>query len=234
MAALASSAGFEYAPFGLRLAALALDAAVLALLLIGSVHAVNAVAGRRWLMPYWVSEEPVRREVEVASRNSERQKDGSVRERTVGRETRIYADGTLRIYVVADTTLTAADGAAQTTHAEVLIGRNAADIRRDWLTRALFALVPFVYFAAMEASRLQGTLGKLALGLRVTDREGRRLSLLRSVFRQLMKLLELFSSGITYLIAAFTPRHQALHDMLAGTFVVRAPSDAAGVRPCPC
>ncbi|GEM_PF-5928323 len=73
-------------------------------------------------------------------------------------------------------------------------------------------------------------------GPRVADRDGGHLSPLRAVFRPPRKQLEL-SPGVTArLIAAFIPRHQALHDTPAGTYVVRISSvaDTARVRPCPC
>ena len=104
----------------------------------------------------------------------------------------------------------------------MLIGRNRSLIVRQRLTQALCALLPFVYFLLMESSARQASFGKQALGIKVTDAAGRRLGLGRAAFRQLMKATNLFSTGITYFIAAFTERRQALHDMFAGTLVLRA------------
>jgi uncharacterized RDD family membrane protein YckC len=91
------------------------------------------------------------------------------------------------------------------------------------LTIALAFALGFVYFAVFEASPAQATPGKALLGIRVADLAGGRLGFGRSAFRQLMKCAELTSSGVTYIIAAFTGRRQALHDMFAGTIVIQAP-----------
>jgi uncharacterized RDD family membrane protein YckC len=85
-------------------------------------------------------------------------------------------------------------------------------------------MLPILYFALFEASSWQGSPGKLALGLVVTDLRGRRLGFARALARQGLKLLDVATSMVTFLIAAFTDRGQAIHDRLAGTLVVRRPS----------
>lgn len=95
--------------------------------------------------------------------------------------------------------------------------------------RALFflLLLPFafaatwLYFALLESSGAQGTLGKQILGLRVTDYEGRRISFARATGRFWAKILSGIPFNIGYIMAAFTERKQALHDILAKTLVVR-------------
>lgn len=82
-------------------------------------------------------------------------------------------------------------------------------------------LVGLLYWAGMESSAKQATLGKLAVGIRVTDLEGRRISFLRALGRTLAKLLSSIILMIGYLMAGWTQRKQALHDMIAGTLVVR-------------
>jgi uncharacterized RDD family membrane protein YckC len=223
-------ASAAYASFGRRVAALALDSAVIAAALVAIVVATNAVAGPV-LAVFWTTPVPAAMQVEVASRTSEPQEGGGTREAAVSRETRVFADGTVRIYLVAEGRQVAADGTVTTTHVEELIGRNGRDLLRSWFTAALGFLLSFVYFAAFEASPLQATPGKAALGLRVADLGGRRIGLGRSLFRQLMKCAEFVSSGITYVIAAFTARHQALHDIFAGTLVLQtAARPLAGAR----
>jgi uncharacterized RDD family membrane protein YckC len=59
------------------------------------------------------------------------------------------------------------------------------------------------------------------LGLRVTDRRGRPIGFARSLGRYLGKLLSTILLGAGFLTAPFLPRRQALHDLLAGTVVVR-------------
>jgi uncharacterized RDD family membrane protein YckC len=71
----------------------------------------------------------------------------------------------------------------------------------------------------MWSSRRQATLGKMALGLRVTDLYGRRISFARASGRHFAKIISGMILLIGYIMAAFTHRHQALHDMIAGTLV---------------
>ncbi|HUJ29837.1 MAG TPA: RDD family protein [Candidatus Acidoferrum sp.] len=85
-------------------------------------------------------------------------------------------------------------------------------------------VVPFLYFGLMESSPWQATFGKKALGLRVTDAQGRRLSLARATARNLAKLLSTATVGVGYMICGFTHRKQALHDMAASCLVVRGGS----------
>lgn len=220
------TAALAYAPFGRRVAALAIDSCLLAAALAVAIVMTNFAFGPV-LAAFWSSRAPVQVSTEVASRTSDRAEDGSVRETAVSRETRLFSDGTVRIYLVVDGRTTARDGAAATTHFEEMIGRNARDLLRAWLTSATGFLLALTYFTILEASAAQATPGKTLLGLRVTDLSGRRIGFRRSLFRQLVKCAEIASSGITYVIAAFTGRRQALHDMFAGTLVVQAVSRPA-------
>jgi uncharacterized RDD family membrane protein YckC len=79
----------------------------------------------------------------------------------------------------------------------------------------------WLYWALLESSAWQATLGKKMLGLRVTDLEGRRVSFARASGRYFGKLLSQVILLIGFLMAGFTPKKQALHDMLAGCLVVR-------------
>lgn len=82
-------------------------------------------------------------------------------------------------------------------------------------------LLGAVYKIGLQCSEFQATVGKLAVGIKVTDRVGRRLTLLRSIGRYGGELLSMASLSVGYVMAGFTRRRQALHDMLAGTLVVR-------------
>ena len=79
----------------------------------------------------------------------------------------------------------------------------------------------WIYEAAMESSSKQATIGKMVLGLRVTDLEGRRISFLRATGRHFAKFISGMILLIGYIMAGFTQRKQALHDMIAGTYVIR-------------
>ena len=87
-----------------------------------------------------------------------------------------------------------------------------------------FMLLLFVgnwlYHTAMESSHHQATLGKKALGIIVTDMSGNRISFARANGRFFGKWVSGMIMNIGYLMAAFTEKKQALHDILAGCLVV--------------
>jgi uncharacterized RDD family membrane protein YckC len=78
-----------------------------------------------------------------------------------------------------------------------------------------------VYYAGMESSTSQATVGKIALGIQVTDLQGNRVSFGRALGRNLAKILSALILYIGFIMAAFTAKKQALHDMIAGTLVVK-------------
>jgi uncharacterized RDD family membrane protein YckC len=85
----------------------------------------------------------------------------------------------------------------------------------------LAAIGWLVYYAAMESSSNQATVGKMALGIQVTDLEGNRISFGKALGRNLAKILSALIFYIGFIMAAFTAKKQALHDMIAGTLVVK-------------
>ena len=82
----------------------------------------------------------------------------------------------------------------------------------------------WLYCALMESSKFQGTVGKLVLGLIVTDDQYRPISFGRATWRYLGHFLSTIILGIGFLMAAVTTRKQCLHDIMAGTLVVKKPS----------
>lgn len=81
-------------------------------------------------------------------------------------------------------------------------------------------LLSWLYFAFMESSAKQATLGKMALGIKVVDLQGNRISFGRASGRFFGKFVSGITLGIGYMMAAFTKRKQALHDMMASCLVV--------------
>jgi uncharacterized RDD family membrane protein YckC len=79
----------------------------------------------------------------------------------------------------------------------------------------------WAYFAVLESSPLQGTVGKHALGLYVADVHGDPIGLGRASARYWLKLLSSLLLMVGWIMAAFTPRKQALHDLMARTLVLR-------------
>ncbi len=89
-----------------------------------------------------------------------------------------------------------------------------------FLTVLVASVAGWLYFALMEASSRQGTLGKLALGIKVTDLYGNRISFGRATGRYFGKIISGAIFMIGYIMAAFTERKQALHDIMASCLVV--------------
>jgi uncharacterized RDD family membrane protein YckC len=80
--------------------------------------------------------------------------------------------------------------------------------------------IGWAYYALQEASARQATLGKLAMNLKVTDLEGRRVSIGRATGRFFGKIISYIILLIGFMLAGWTPKKQALHDLMAGTLVV--------------
>ena len=85
----------------------------------------------------------------------------------------------------------------------------------------VFTVIPFLYWPVLESSSWQATVGKRVMGLQVTDLEGNRLTFVHALLRAFAKIVSSIPMGIGFLIAAFTARKQALHDIIVKTLVVR-------------
>jgi uncharacterized RDD family membrane protein YckC len=84
-------------------------------------------------------------------------------------------------------------------------------------------LLSWLYSAYFESSEWQGTIGKKVINLIVTDLEGNRVSFGRATGRFFAKMVSgLIPFGIGYIMAGFTERKQALHDMIASCLVLRS------------
>lgn len=90
----------------------------------------------------------------------------------------------------------------------------------DQQSLILSGIMSWLYFSLMESSEGRGTLGKRAFGIVVTGVSGTRISFLRATMRYLGKMLSAIILFIGYLMAPFTKKKQALHDMIAGTVVI--------------
>lgn len=84
-------------------------------------------------------------------------------------------------------------------------------------------VVFWLYWSLLESSGAQATLGKRLLGLKVTDLANRRITFGRATGRFFGKILSGLTFTVGFMMAGFTEKKQALHDIVAGTLVVRAP-----------
>jgi uncharacterized RDD family membrane protein YckC len=89
----------------------------------------------------------------------------------------------------------------------------------SWL---IVTFLPFLYWPVLESSGWQATVGKHIMGLQVTDDDGGRLSFVHALMRMLAKFVSALPFALGFLIAAFTARKQALHDLIVRTLVVRS------------
>jgi uncharacterized RDD family membrane protein YckC len=85
---------------------------------------------------------------------------------------------------------------------------------------AVLSVVTLLYFAGMESSAAQATLGKMVLGIKVTDTDGNQISFETALARNGAKNLSSILN-IGYIMVAFTGRKQGLHDMLTNCLVIR-------------
>ena len=93
----------------------------------------------------------------------------------------------------------------------------------DAITNVVMLLGFWLYFAIMESSSKQATLGKMALRLRVTDLQYQRISFLRASIRLAMKIVSYVALFMGFIWIAFAPRKRGWHDLIAGTLVSKKP-----------
>jgi serine/threonine protein kinase len=82
-------------------------------------------------------------------------------------------------------------------------------------------LCKWFYFVILESSFLKATLGKRLIGLRVVNYEGQRISIKQANQRYWGKLLSTLTLYIGFMLAGWTKKKQALHDLLAGTMIIK-------------
>jgi uncharacterized RDD family membrane protein YckC len=90
---------------------------------------------------------------------------------------------------------------------------------------AMFIVIVFVgqwlYEALLTSSSWQGTIGKRVLRLKVTDENGNRIGFGRATGRFFAKIISGLIMWIGFIMIGFTDRKRGLHDMLAGTLVMK-------------
>jgi uncharacterized RDD family membrane protein YckC len=100
------------------------------------------------------------------------------------------------------------------------LGLDIEDSDAEPLVSLSFLALIWLYFALMESSSLQATLGKLTLGIKVTDLNGERVSLARASGRFFAKFVSLLLFCAGYVMVGLTARKQGLHDIIAGCLVL--------------
>jgi uncharacterized RDD family membrane protein YckC len=72
----------------------------------------------------------------------------------------------------------------------------------------------------MESSHYQATFGKIALGIKVVNHNGQRLTFQKALLRNVSKIISSILFGIGFIMIVFDSRKQGLHDKIADTFTV--------------
>ncbi|MFA5648572.1 MAG: RDD family protein [Bacteroidales bacterium] len=86
----------------------------------------------------------------------------------------------------------------------------------------LFDLVArWLYYALFESSKNGGTLGKIAVGIKVTNLNGNRISFAQATGRYFARIISNMTLLVGYIMAGFTLKKQALHDMISNCLVVK-------------
>lgn len=88
------------------------------------------------------------------------------------------------------------------------------------LSNALGFLVPWLYFAMNESAPAQATWGKQVMNLKVTGMNGRKIGFWKATGRHFGRIISGGLLLLGYIMAAFTEKHQSLHDIMAGCLVV--------------
>ena len=108
---------------------------------------------------------------------------------------------------------------------EIVSSEMAAALFLFWsiglLLQVIWMLCFWLYFALFESSAKQATWGKQIVGLRVTDGNGQRISFARASGRTFAKFISYIIFYIGFMMAGWTKRKRALHDIIADTLVIR-------------
>jgi uncharacterized RDD family membrane protein YckC/Tfp pilus assembly major pilin PilA len=113
-----------------------------------------------------------------------------------------------------------------------VLALSAAGVAEDTVA-TVYVLLSWVggwlYYALMHSSSQQATIGKRAIGIKVTTLDGDRIGFGRATGRHFATLLSSLTIGIGFMMAGFTQRRQALHDIVAGTLVVSRNASTAEI-----
>jgi uncharacterized RDD family membrane protein YckC len=123
-----------------------------------------------------------------------------------------YVGATLRVCAFSIDTLV-------TTIPVALILWVMTDLSSIMIFGIVFA-VSWVYTAVLESSSRQATLGKMVMGIKVVDTNGKKISFKTASVRHWAKVLTLIFQGSYWYLVSFSEKKQAIHDMAANMYVV--------------
>ena len=82
-------------------------------------------------------------------------------------------------------------------------------------------ILNWLYYACLESSKSQATLGKRIVGIKIVDYNGKRITFGRASGRHFSKLISALILGVGFLMIAFTSEKQGLHDIIAKCYVIK-------------
>jgi len=109
----------------------------------------------------------------------------------------------------------------------VVIGNSLDNVSVNTLSligQVMGFILFILYFALMESSSKQGSVGKMALGIKVVDKNGQKISFGRAILRNIVKMLSLrfwFVLVVSIVLVVIIKEKKSIHDKLVGTAVVR-------------
>ena len=103
----------------------------------------------------------------------------------------------------------------------IIISYNMHFVQGIIFSVAIYSVINALYEIIMTY-KFGGTAGKLLLGMKVVDEDGKNISIGQSIGRYFSKMVSDFILCIGYLIIAWDKKKQGLHDMMASTYVINA------------
>ncbi len=90
----------------------------------------------------------------------------------------------------------------------------------------LYILLGFLYYPVMESSIKQATFGKMAVGIFLTDLQGKKISFEKAIIRHGSKLISFLLVGLGF-FPIWGNGKQTLHDKISGCIVNKYPRESA-------
>ena len=100
-----------------------------------------------------------------------------------------------------------------------------AQLLNDFTVSLILLVIIWLYYALLESSPWQASLGKRLMGLKVVDKRGRRLTFSKATKRLLVRLVTNVAFYIGFFTAAFDKHKETLHDKVSHSLVISADSE---------
>lgn len=100
-----------------------------------------------------------------------------------------------------------------------------AQLMNEFTVSLVLLVIIWLYYALLESSPWQASLGKRVMGLKVVDKRGRRLTFWKATKRMLSRIVTNFTFYFGFFTAAFDKHHETLHDRLSKSVVISKHAD---------